>query len=155
MRRRAGSRAGSVGMRTPRRVKNPEYKPIGYAPIPELKLKDKGMEKLAKLYLERAGELFAACDSMDTAVRDSVSEGLAYIVHAGYDCQGCAYDIQQFHEFVDKKTREWFESRGFADWFCEAAACGFNSSKPRILQFSQERKSSRRGARTMKVVDVA
>lgn len=143
-------------MRTPRRVKNPEYRPIGYAPIPTLKVKDKGMEKLAEQFLTRAGELFQASDSMDSAVRDEIAIGLAYLVHAGYDCQACAYDIQEFHEFVDKKTREWFESRGFADWFCDGAACGFNSSKPRIMQWSTVRKPSKRGgARTMHVVDVA
>jgi hypothetical protein len=140
--------------RVPRRRPNPEFKPIGYESIPDLKIKDKAMDRLAKQFLDRAGELFTACDLMDTAVRDEVCTGLAYLVHAGYDSQACALDISQFHEFVNKKTREWFESRGFADWFCEGAACGFNSSKPRILQFTTVRKS-RRGVRTMKAVEVA
>ena len=138
-----------------RRVKNPDYKPIGYEPISGLKIKDKTIDRLAKQFLDRAGELFEACDSMDTAVRDSVCTGLAYLVNAGYDCQACALDIEQFHEFVDKKTAEWFRSRGFAEWFCQGAAALFNSSKPRILQWSPVKKASRRGVRTLKAVEVA
>ena len=138
-----------------RRVKRADYKPIGYEPIPHLKVKDKPLERLAKQFLDAAGELFESSDAMDTAVRDEVCTGLAYLVHAGYDSQACALEIEQFHDFVDKKTAEWFRSRGFAEWFCIGAACGFNSSKPRILQWSMVRKPSRRGTRTLKAVEVA
>jgi hypothetical protein len=141
-----------------RRIRNPEYKPVGYAPIPGLKVKSKTMDGLAKLYLDRAGELFAACDSMDTAVRDSVCTGLAYLVNAGYDCQACSVDLDQFHEFVDSKTAEWFRSRGFAEWFCIGASRLFNSSKPRILQWSTVRTKKVRGVgkvKTLKAVEVA
>jgi hypothetical protein len=137
----------------PRRVKVGSYNPINYAPIPGLKVKSKRMNELAKYYLERAAELFHVGLDLDTAVRDTVLEGLAYLVHTGYDCQGCAVDIEEFSEFRRMKTEEWFRSRGCAEWFCVGAGCLFNSSKPRIIQWAPVGK--RRGVQRLKAVEVA
>jgi hypothetical protein len=138
----------------PRRVKVSGYKPIDYTPIPGLKIKSKRMDALAKLYLDRAGELYETAGDLDTAVSDTVLEGLAYLVYTGYDCQGCAVDIKEFSEFRRMKTEDWFRSRGCAEWFCVGAGCLFNSSKPRIWQWAPVGKS-KRGVRTLKAVEVA
>lgn len=109
--------------------------PIGYEPIPGLKIKVKAYDQVAKLYLDRAEEIFKASDGLDTAVRDSVAEGLAFIVHAAYDSQACSVnlDSESFHDFIAKKTSQWFASRDFVDWFCQGAACLFNSSQREVF----------------------
>jgi len=118
-------------VRVPKRQKNPDYKPIGYAPIEGLKVKNKAYDKIAKQYLDAAAELFDACNDLDTVVRDTVCEGLAYIVHTGYDCQACSVnlDVGSFHDFIAKKTAEWFRSRGCAEWFALGAAALFTTER--------------------------
>jgi hypothetical protein len=90
---------------------------------------------VAHQYLQHAEELWATAD-FDTAVRDDVAKGLAYIVRAAYDCQALDAGLQglAFVNFIDQKTAEWFRRREFSEWFCIAAACGFNSSRPRELK---------------------
>lgn len=121
--------------RVPRRVKVTDYKPINYAPISGLKIKVKAYDALAKRYLEAASEIFESSAGLDTMVRDSVAEGLAYIVHAAYDAQACSVELDtpSFHDFIEKKVSEWFSSRGCADWFCEGAAVLFNTSKREVF----------------------
>jgi|HubBroStandDraft_3_1064219.scaffolds.fasta_scaffold332843_1 hypothetical protein len=75
----------------------------------------------------------AAC--LDTAVRDEIAEGLAYIVRAGNDCRACNLNLEtdQWLSFIDRATEDWFRARGYAEWFCFGAASGFNTSRPRTL----------------------
>lgn len=142
-------------MRTPRRVKNPEYRPIGYAPIEGVKIRVKAYDRLAKQYLDEAGEIFESSRGLDTAVRDSVCEGLAYIVHAADDAQACsvALDSPSFHEFIEAKTSEWFRSRGCADWFCEAASVLFLTSKREVFHILTRK--TKRGNKVLTRVKVA
>ena len=109
--------------RTFRRVKRKRPKPSRYATV-------------AHQYLEHAEALWAAAADFDTAVRDSVAMGLAHIVRAAYDCQALDAGLQglAFINFIDQNTAEWFRRREFSEWFCIAAACGFNSSRPREMQ---------------------
>ena len=72
----------------------------------------------------------------DTAVADTVAEGLAHLLNAAYDCRAIALDFQDFesrNSFIDGSIAEWFRVRGFAEWFCLAAASGFRTSRPRVL----------------------
>jgi hypothetical protein len=142
-------------VRTPQRVRISEFKPIGYAPIPGLKIKVKAYDRLAKQYLDLAGEIFESSTDLDTAVRDSVSTGLAYIVHAAYDSQACSVNLSDasFHDFVAKKTAEWFASRGFVDWFCHGAAALFDTSRREIFHVVTKR--TKRGHRVLTRVKVA
>ena len=68
-------------------------------------------------------------------VRDGICTGLAYLVHAAYDCEACALGMhdEAFHSFISSATANWFRDRGFAEWFCSAAASQFSTSRPRIL----------------------
>ena len=70
---------------------------------------------------------------LDSAVRDLLYMGLAYLLHVAYDNQAIALQLDgdAFHSFISGKTAQWFRDRGFADWFCSAAASGFNTSRPR------------------------
>ena len=142
-------------MSLPRRVKVTDYKPIGYAPIPELKVKVKAYDRLAKQYLDAAGEIFEASGDLDTIVRDTVAEGLAYIVHTAYDCQACSVDLgpASFHDFVAKKTEEWFTSRGFVEWFAHGAAVLFDSSRREVFHILTTK--TNRGHKVLKRVKVA
>ena len=79
----------------------------------------------ADRYLKQVSEIFKDSANLDTAVRDSISTGLASIVHAAHDCLAWA--------FIESSTAEWFRTRGFAEWFCAGAANLFCTSRPRIL----------------------
>jgi hypothetical protein len=142
-------------MRTPRRVRNPEYKPIGYAPIPGLKIKLKAYDRLAKQYLDMAGEIFESSGGLDTCVRDSVATGLAYIVHAAYDSQSCSVNLDNGidREFIAKKVEEWFTSRGCADWFAHGAAVLFDTSRREVFHILTRK--TRRGHKVLTRVKVA
>ncbi len=142
-------------MRTPGRVKNPEYRPIGYAPIPNLKIKNKAYDRVAKQYLDAAGELFDASRGLDTVVGDTVLQGLAYIVHTAYDSQACSVNLDtgSFHDFIAKKTAEWFSSRGCAEWFCQGAAALFSTERREV--FHTVSSKTRRGHRVLTRVKVA
>ena len=86
--------------------------------------------------LAHAKNLFESCDSLDTAVRDTICEGLAFIVHSAYDCKSCALDLEgeASWAFISTSTAEWFRTRGFAEWFCHGAGACFNTSRPRDLR---------------------
>jgi hypothetical protein len=132
--------------RVHRRVRNPEYKPIG----PELllyKYPSKGgayresMDDLHVSLLTKAGQIFDDSASLDTCVRDTVCKGLAYLVHTAYDCRAIAMDLKtvtspslseldDFDEFITRKTAQWFLSRGCAEWFAMQAAQLFTTTRP-------------------------
>jgi hypothetical protein len=72
----------------------------------------------------------------DTAVRDSVATGIAYLVHAAFDCRSIALDFKDFESwisFIDNSTAEWFRERGFVEWFSAGAASLFSTQPPRRL----------------------
>lgn len=96
---------------------------------------NKTMADLGKWLLDTAEEIHRKSQILDTGVRDSVSEGLAYIVQAGNDCVASNLDLttEQWMSFIDNATADWFRIRGYAEWFCIGAACQFRKSRPRIL----------------------
>lgn len=86
--------------------------------------------------LEQAAKIWDAADYLDTAVRDGIAEGLGYLVHAAYDSIANSMNIPDttaWMAFIDNATAEWFRERGFAEWFCLAAASQFFTSRPRVL----------------------
>jgi hypothetical protein len=97
---------------------------------------NKALNDCGRSLLEHAEELWLKADGLDTAVRDEVAEGIARIVRAGYDCLASNipyHTTDAWMAYIDHATAQWFRDRGFAEWFCIAASCGFNSSRPRIL----------------------
>ena len=94
------------------------------------------MKKLGADLLAEAARIFDASADLDTAVRDEIAQGLGYLVHSAYDSIACGMNIADttsWMAFIDNATAEWFRQRGFAEWFCLAAATGFRSSRPRTL----------------------
>ena len=86
--------------------------------------------------LSYAAELWRISADFDSAVRDSIARGLAYIVHAAFDCNAIAFDFQDFESsnaYIDNRTAAWFRERGYAEWFCAGAAALFNITPPRQL----------------------
>lgn len=108
------------------------------------------MGKTATELLTHADLIFTASADLDTAVRDSVSQGLANVVEAAYDTEGCARGLsgEEFDQFRLNATAEWFRRRGYVEWFCEGAAVCFRSSKPRTMSietvFSRSKKAGTR-----------
>jgi len=108
------------------------------------------MDKCGKRLLQMADEMWQQADGLDTAVRDNIAEGLGRIVMAGYDClaSNLSLDTDGWMSFIDHSTADWFRNRGFAEWFCIAAANGFNKSRPRVLsEMITFRKPARRNRR--------
>lgn len=96
----------------------------------------KRWDNAADLLLQQCAEIFEQSSHFDTAVRDTVAEGLAYLVHSAFDCREIALDMRDYesiNSFIDNSTAEWFRERGFAEWFCCAAASLFRTSRPRTL----------------------
>jgi hypothetical protein len=93
------------------------------------------LERAGTFLLETAQEILSRSSMLDTAVRDTVAQGLAYIVHAGNDClvSGKSLPTMPWLMAIDGSTEEWFRSRGFVPWFCRAAASLFHTSYPREL----------------------
>lgn len=113
---------------------------------------NKALNDCGTSLLEHAEELWRKADGLDTAVRDEVAEGVAFIVRAGYDCLATNipyHTTDEWMAYIDHATAEWFRDRGFAEWFCIAAARGFNSSRPRIREerVVRVRKPARRNRR--------
>ena len=92
-----------------------------------------------ELLLGRAERTMNQTDLLETAVRSEISTGLAYLVRAAYDCKAATMhlDMAASFAFIETSTAEWFRWRGFAEWFCQAAAAGFNTSRPRTLREMQ------------------
>lgn len=118
-------------MPTPRRKKNPKWKPTHYVRIGN---PTKRYDALAKEFLDASGAIFDRIGDVDTAVGDGIAKGLAYIVEAGYDCQATSLELQDeaFWSFTQSSTAEWFRSRGFAEWFCQGAGHCWRTHPPRI-----------------------
>jgi len=92
---------------------------------------------LADDLLNWAEHIWRLSSDLDTAVRDNVAEGLARIVNAAFDCRSIALELKDcegINAYVNGGTAQWFRDRGFAEWFCCAAAAQFNASRPRTLE---------------------
>lgn len=92
--------------------------------------------KAADELLQKADEMWSLSADLDTAVRDSMAQGLAYIVNCAFDCRALAMefqDLESWNAFIDNSTAQWFKNRGFVDWFCGAAASLFHTTPPRNL----------------------
>jgi hypothetical protein len=93
----------------------------------------KRMSNLSKWLLDVAEQIRHETSGLDTAVRDDISQGLSHIVRAANDCAALNLDLStdQWMSFIDNATADWFRERGYAEWFCLAAASGFRTSRPR------------------------
>jgi hypothetical protein len=90
----------------------------------------------ADALLAHAESIWAQTEHFDTAVRDSIAQGLAYVVNAAFDCRAIAMKFETldaWSQYIDNSTAEWFRNRGFVDWFCGAAATLFRTTPPRTL----------------------
>ena len=90
----------------------------------------------AQKLLTHCREVYELSAGFDTAVRDSVASGLAYLVHAAFDCRAIAHefeDLESWSAFIDNSTAEWFRERGYVEWFAAGAASLFNTTPPRQL----------------------
>jgi len=116
---------------------------------PDLKYNEQ-LDRLHHELLGYAKVIFEKTSGLDTAVRDSVSLGLAYLVEAAYDCKASTLDLdtEAFFAFIETSTAQWFRSRGFADWFCVGAASLFRTSRPRTIQEMQHRVVHYRAGKT-------
>jgi len=107
----------------------------------------KELANFADITLQACTEIFDAADRLDTAVRATVSTGLAYLLHSAYDSQAVNLGLEglAFSAFPDSCTAEWFRNRGFAEWFCIGAGNLFHSSPPRVLNPFLVFKPSKKG----------
>jgi hypothetical protein len=91
---------------------------------------------LSRRLLQQADEIWRSVSGLDTAVRDSVADGLAYIVNAAYDTASFNErffpDTESWLAWIEQSTAKWFRDRGFAEWYCAGAANLFHHSRPRI-----------------------
>ena len=94
----------------------------------------KALDKTSRELLQTADRVFALSDNLDTAVRDTIADGLARLVNSAYDCQAMNLNLDgdAFLAFISSSTAEWFRSRGFAEWYCLGAGSLFHTSRPRI-----------------------
>jgi hypothetical protein len=107
------------------------------------------MHAVADAMLKHAQEVLDLASGLDTAVRDEVAEGLAYVVYAAYDTMGIAECVSDFDAvaFIQAKTYEWFRERGFVEWFCAGASTLFRTS-PRSF-FRMKVRKARSGKATI------
>ncbi len=88
------------------------------------------MQALGQSLLDQAQSAFELSADLDTAVRDDIAEGLAFIVYAAYDTIAIAECVSDFDSvsFIQQKTYEWFRSREFVEWFCVGASTLFKTT---------------------------
>jgi hypothetical protein len=116
----------------------------------------KSLDNYADRILSDCGRIFHASADLDTAVRDTVAEGLAHLVYSAYDSRACSLGLEseEFSSFIANSTAEWFRFRDYSEWFCLGAGQLFNSSRPRIKAEMDRmiviRKSGKRKTRAKK-----
>jgi len=94
------------------------------------------MERVAQGILIFCDHLWRGdASGLDTSPRDTLADGIAYLLYVAYDCQACGLGLhdEAFRGFIGNSVAEWFRSRGFAEWYCEGAANLFHTTRPRIL----------------------
>lgn len=97
----------------------------------------KELAKIQADLLETAERLFKDSGTLDTAVRDTLADGLARLVYVAYDCaaangariDGAADDDDGFDAYREWSTEKWFRDRGFADWYAKGAASLFHAMR--------------------------
>ena len=96
--------------------------------------RDAKLEAVGVSMLAQAETLLKRSSELDTAVRDTVANGLAYLVYAAYDTIAVAQLVSEFDmgPFIAQKTYEWFRERGFVEWFCAGASTLFRT-QPRYF----------------------
>ena len=96
-------------------------------PRPNAKLNEHALAML-----DRAEWLLVSAKNLDTAPRDVVAEGLAYIVYAAFDTLAIAECISNsdLTAYIHQRTYMWFRNRGFLEWFCAGASTLFRTSDP-------------------------
>lgn len=99
----------------------------------------KSLDRYAEKTLAMCAERWDAAADLDTAVRDNVAQGLAYLVWSAYDSISCSKGIgfscdnySASATFVSGATANWFREREFAEWFCIAAGELFHNQRPRL-----------------------
>lgn len=103
---------------------------------PLSRLERKRWNDVADRLLAHCSEIFEMSADFDTAVRDTVAQGLAYLVHSAFDCRAIAHsykDFETWSSYIDNSTAEWFRARGYVEWFAAGAATLFNTTPPRRL----------------------
>lgn len=93
------------------------------------------MNGIADDILAKCQEMFDQGAGLDTAVRDTMASGLAYLLHVAYDCRACALGIEneEFATYIDGCVAAWLREREYTEWFCIAASRLFSTSDPRRL----------------------
>jgi hypothetical protein len=92
---------------------------------------NKSLRKYGDMLLEMCDKVQKAGGNLDSAVRDTLADGLAYLVHAAEDCYACADEVKgdAFSARISTRTAKWFRKRGYVEWFCQAAASCFMTTK--------------------------
>lgn len=105
--------------------------------------RDPKLDAVAQSMFDQAEAMLLTASSLDTAVRDSVSEGLAFLVHAAFDTRAIAECVSEFDmgPYIQQNTYQWFRDRGFVEWFCAGASTLFKTS-PRCFYRMKFRKAS-------------
>lgn len=93
----------------------------------------KELERIAANYLELAQQIFESSAPLDTAMRECASDGIARVVYVAYDTMESNRQIPE--GTIEQHVRQWFSSRGFADWYCDGAACGFVRMRYQVREF--------------------
>lgn len=115
---------------------------------------NKSLERYAAATLQMCSDAWERAEGLDTAVRDTVADGLAYLVESAYDSIAFSRDLgakndggAALHAFISGGVSQWFRDRGFAEWYCIGAGSLFRTQRPRILAdrsvFRIHRKSGR------------
>ena len=78
-------------------------------------------------------------ESLDTAVRDYVADGVARIVMAAADCNAISANLgfEDSERLIQASVFDWFQQRGFTTWYCRAASTLFQASEPRLRDMGQ------------------
>lgn len=99
---------------------------------------DKELAELAQDLLDSAERLWERGATLDTAVRDTLADGVARLVYVAYDCQAVngvtsvtesAGPEDAFDAHREWATEKWFRDRGFADWYAKGAATLFHTMR--------------------------
>jgi sarcosine oxidase delta subunit len=119
-------------MSTPNRIRKTRRRPYFSKELAELQ---------ADL-LATAERLWKKSSGCDTAVRDTVADGLARLVYVAYDCEGVNKGLglsadDSFDAHREWSTEKWFKDHGCADWYAKGAATLFHTMRLPSFQFIQ------------------
>jgi hypothetical protein len=104
--------------------------------------RDQSLADLSAKMLDRAQHLFDESADLDTAVRDVVYEGLAYIVYAAFDTRAVAECVSDFDcgPYIQQHTYQWFRDHEFVEWFCAGASTLFKTTPRCFFRFRRANK---------------